>query len=115
MDLGGQEDFRCIWHEANEKTDVLIYVIDSSDFDRFDESKEIFHRIVNNQIKDDVIIMVLLNKADVTPRIDGGEDFITRFGLDKLRHTWTLFVTSSLTGQGIYEAFTWLSGRFKNG
>ncbi len=113
MDLGGQEDFRCIWHEANEKTDVLIYIVDASDFTRFTETKEIFHQIVSTQIKDDVVIMVLLNKADITPRINGGADFITAFGLNKLSNTWTLFTTSSRTGQGIYETFTWLSNRFK--
>lgn len=113
MDLGGQEDFRCIWHEVNERTDVLIYVVDSSDFTRFAETKEIFHRIVENQIKDDVVVITLLNKADIIPRINGGSEFITRFGLSKLHHTWAIFETSSLTGQGIYEVFTWLSNRFK--
>jgi len=113
MDLGGQEDFRCIWHEANEKTDVLIYIVDSTDFNRFEETKEIFHRIAETQIKDDVVIMVLLNKADISTRMDGGSDFISRFGLNKLHHTWSLFVTSSFSGQGVYEAFTWLSERFK--
>ena len=65
FDLGGQEDFRPIWQEINEKTDALIYVIDSVDHMRIDETKAIFNDILANQIGGKIPVLLLLNKKDL--------------------------------------------------
>jgi len=42
FDLGGQEDFRGLWNQINEKSDALVFVVDSTDIVRLKEAKENF-------------------------------------------------------------------------
>ena len=112
-DLGGQEDFRGLWGEINEKADGLIYVVDSSDFARFEETKEIFYNIISSQINQLIPVMILLNKADLENRITRPE-FMRQFGLFELENVkWSCFETSALTGLGLYEAFKWFIDCFQ--
>lgn len=108
FDLGGQEDFRPIWKEINEKTDALIYVVDSIDYLRFDETKAIFDDILNNQIGGKIPVLLLLNKKDLPDRMSQ-VDFVKNFGLieTKFEIEWAVFETSAKTGEGIVEAFSW--------
>ena len=112
FDLGGQEDFRGLWADINEKSDGLIYVVDSTDYVRFDESKGIFHNIIRTQINPNIPIMVLLNKTDLPERISR-PDFMKEFGLFDLTNKWSCFETSALTGEGLYEAFKWFIDCFQ--
>jgi small GTP-binding protein len=113
FDLGGQEDFRGLWPEINEKSDGLIYVVDSTDHFRIPESKEIFHNIINTQINKMIPVMILLNKKDLGNRVSRAE-FLQMFDLIALGHVkWTVFETSALTGEGLYEAFKWFIDTFQ--
>lgn len=106
-DLGGQESFRPLWSDINERSNAIIYIVDCTDYKRFNESKEIFHKIVNSQIDEKIPVMVLLNKCDLSNRISRA-DFIYHFGLLELpeKVSWSCYETSALTGKGLVEAFT---------
>lgn len=113
FDLGGQEDFRALWADVNEKSDGLIYVVDSSDIIRLEESKDIFHNIINTQIDGRIPVMILLNKSDLINRITRPE-FMKTFELFELEKvSWACFETSALTGDGLYEAFKWFIDCFQ--
>lgn len=113
FDLGGQEDFRGLWPEINEKSDGLVYVVDSTDHLRLEESKEIFHNIVKTQINKFIPVMILLNKCDLEDRISR-PIFINRFELLELENlTWGCFVTSAITGEGVFDAFKWFIDSFQ--
>ena len=107
FDLGGQENFRPLWSDINERSNAIIYIVDCTDYKRFDESKEAFHKIVNSQIDQEIPVMVLLNKCDLPNRISRS-DFVYHFGLLELPEeiSWTCYETSALTGKGLVEAFT---------
>lgn len=45
-DIGGQRKIRPYWRNYFENTDVLVYVIDSADRRRFDETGEVIHHMV---------------------------------------------------------------------
>ncbi|HUU79229.1 MAG TPA: Arf family protein [candidate division Zixibacteria bacterium] len=113
FDLGGQEDFRGLWGDINEKADGLIYVIDSTDFVRMQETKDIFYNIINTQINQLIPVMILLNKADLEGKISRPE-FMRFFGLFELTTIkWSCFETSALTGLGLYESFKWFIDCFQ--
>ncbi len=113
FDLGGQLDFRGIWPEINEKSDGLVYVVDASDYIRLDESKEIFYNIINAQINPLIPVLILLNKCDLEERLSRSE-FINAFDLPSLGNIkWACFVTSAITGEGIYDAFRWFIDAFQ--
>ena len=107
FDLGGQEDFRGLWGEVNEKSEGVIYVVDSTDFPRLEETKQIFHNVVSRQIEKFIPVMILLNKSDLPDHMPR-PDFIQEFDLLKLTDIkWACFETSAITGEGIYQAFKW--------
>lgn len=112
FDLGGQEDFRPMWSEINEKSDGLIYVVDSTDHLRMEESKEIFHDIINRQINKLIPVLVLLNKFDLENRLSRG-DFIKLFELARTDVQWACFETSAITGHGVFPAFKWFIDKFQ--
>jgi ADP-ribosylation factor-like protein 1 len=105
-DLGGQEGFRPLWSDINERSQAIVYVVDSTDFDRFQLTKKIFHDIVQAQIDDNIPVLVLLNKVDLPSRMSRA-DFIYHFGLLELTNiSWSCYETSAMTGEGLVEAFT---------
>ncbi|MHA1154974.1 MAG: ADP-ribosylation factor family protein [Candidatus Heimdallarchaeota archaeon] len=114
FDMGGQADFRPIWQEINEKTDALIYVIDSVDHMRFDETKTIFNDILDNQIGGKIPVLILLNKKDLPDRI-AQVDLVKSFGLIETEYEieWAVFETSAKTGDGIIEAFSWFKEKME--
>ncbi|MGC9777723.1 MAG: hypothetical protein HZR80_00610 [Candidatus Heimdallarchaeota archaeon] len=91
----------------NERSDAIVYIIDSTDYKRFDESKDIFHQIVNSQIEGDIPVIVLLNKCDLPNRISRA-DFIYHFGLLELQEdvSWSCYEVSAVRGEGLVDAFT---------
>jgi len=108
FDLGGQDDFRPLWSDINEKSNALIYVVDSTDYMRFEQTKEIFHQILDAQIDNDIPVLLLLHKVDLPDRMDRVE-FTRNFGLTdvEMTHTWAVFETSAKNGQGIVESMSW--------
>ncbi|MBK5114448.1 MAG: GTP-binding protein [Candidatus Heimdallarchaeota archaeon] len=106
-DLGGQEGFRPLWADINERSQAIVYIVDSTDYDRFALlTRSIFHDIINAQIEEDIPVLVLLNKIDLPNRMSRA-DFIYHFGLLELtKITWSCFETSAMTGEGLVEAFT---------
>ena len=107
FDLGGQIDFRGMWSSVNERSDALVYVVDSTDQFRLQETKEIFYKIIETQINPEIPVLILLNKIDIGNRISR-YDFIKDFNLDDFHQMkWVCYETSAKTGEGIYEAFHW--------
>ncbi len=105
-ELGGQEGFRPLWADINERSQAIVYIVDSTDFERFELTKSIFHEIINTQIEDNIPVLVLLNKIDLPNRMRRA-DFIYHFGLLNLKNiTWSCYETSAVSGDGLVEAFT---------
>ncbi len=109
FDLGGQTGFRSFWAQINEKSDAVVYIVDGSDEGNFEESREVFHKVVETQINEGIPVLILLNKADL-PECMPRADFIKRFGLMDLTAVinWAVYKTSAKSGKGLVEAFTYL-------
>ncbi|RLI68418.1 MAG: hypothetical protein DRP02_04445 [Candidatus Gerdarchaeota archaeon] len=55
----------------NEKTNALIYVVDSTDYLWFEETKEIFHNIIKNQINPEIpVLLIILSKINLPDRME---------------------------------------------
>ncbi len=113
-DMGGQDDFRVLWPEVNEKSDGVVFVVDKNDVMKFEEAYKAFQEIVEHQIHDDVIVLVLLHKADLPGGMDRSR-FIQEFGLVDLPFKWACYETSAKTGQNIFESFKWFFEQLKEG
>ena len=111
FDLAGQEDFRNMWHNINEKSDGIVFVVDRSNIMRFEEAREVFQQTVSAQLGNELNILILLNKSDVPDVIEKSQ-FIEEFNLLDLPFKWAVFETSARTGDGIFNAFKWFVDEF---
>ncbi len=109
FDLGGQTGFRNFWTQINEKSDAVVYIVDGSDQSNFEESREVFHKVIETQINIGIPVLVLLNKADLSECMPRAE-FIQKFGLLQLSSVinWAVYKTSAKSGKGLVDAFTYL-------
>ena len=61
-DVGGQDNIRRLWSYYYQNADGLVYVVDSSDRERMDESCEELHSILNDDQMRNVPFVIIANK-----------------------------------------------------
>lgn len=64
-DLGGQKRFRESWDKYCTTSDCIIYVVDASDREKVQESKDELHQILTNKFLEGIPLLVLGNKNDI--------------------------------------------------
>ena len=107
-DCGGKSIFRNLWEYYYQNTDGIIFVIDSSDPEKFEESgKELIH-MLNNPILENKPLLVFANKGDKCNSVSVKE-MSEYFGLRDINNReWVIIKCSSESGIGVYEGFFWL-------
>ncbi|KAH8875036.1 ADP-ribosylation factor-like protein [Schistosoma japonicum] len=107
-DIGGQRKIRPYWKNYFENTDILIYVIDSSDKKRFEETGEELLELLSEDKLAGVPLIVFANKQDLltaepASRISDG------LGLLTIRdRPWQIQGCSAVTGSGVQEGIEWI-------
>jgi len=115
-DVGGQDKIRPLWRHYYQNTQGIIFVVDSNDRDRVDDSKdyehsakEELHRMLSEDELKDAVLLVFANKQDL-PGAMKVQEVTERLGLNKLRNRqWYIQGASAPTGDGLYEGLDWLS------
>ncbi|NXX74160.1 ARL14 protein, partial [Urocolius indicus] len=104
-DVGGQQKMRELWCEFLENTSGLLYVVDSSDQRRLEESKKEFELLLRNEFLKSVPVVVLANKQDL-PGAFNAEDITRRFNMHKYcsDRSWYVQPCCALTGEGLSDA-----------
>eukprot|EP00026_Physarum_polycephalum_P014678 Phypoly_transcript_15223.p1 GENE.Phypoly_transcript_15223~~Phypoly_transcript_15223.p1 ORF type:complete len:220 (+),score=9.08 Phypoly_transcript_15223:274-933(+) len=119
-DLGGHEKIRPLWRKFTFFTVGIIYVIDSTDRERFEETKEHLYRLLEHP-KPGTPLLVLANKQDL-PGALTPEEISDRLDLDNLQissyehgnlldsRKWKVQGCSAIkNGKGLTEGMEWLS------
>lgn len=110
FDLGGHQPFRLsLWKKFIERADGILYLVDSADEARFEESKQTFWHYINYTNANSPILF-LANKSDL-PNSKELDDISRFFELDKFLRNLRPFnikKISAKTGQGVYEAWDWM-------
>ena len=115
-DVGGQDKIRPLWRHYYQNTQGIIFVVDSNDRERIDDSsgadnsaKEELHRMLAEDELRDAIVLVFANKQDL-PNAMSVNEVTERLGLNQLRNRqWYIQSTCATTGDGLYEGLDWLS------
>lgn len=115
-DVGGQDKIRPLWRHYYQNTQGVIFVVDSNDRDRIDDSKDYEHsakeelqRMLAEDELRDAVLLVFANKQDL-PNAMKVNEVSERLNLDRLRNRqWHIQPTSAPTGDGLYEGLDWLS------
>ncbi len=102
-DVGGQDKIRRLWRHYYQNTDGLVYVVDSSDGERMDESCEELHSILNDDQMHNIHFVVIANKQDL-PNALPCSQILDRLKLSNFKSKWFIQSSCAITGEGIYEA-----------
>merc|ERR1712109_155525 len=115
-DVGGQDKIRPLWRHYYQNTHCIIFVVDSNDRERIDDSsgsdnsaKEELHRMLAEDELRDAVVLVFTNKQDL-PNAMSVNEVTEKLGLNQLRNRqWYIQSTCATTGDGLYEGLDWLS------
>jgi len=120
-DVGGQDKIRPLWRHYYQNTQGIIFVVDSNDRERIDDSsgadnsaKEELHRMLAEDELRDATLLVFANKQDL-PNAMSVNEITEKLGLNQLRNRkWYIQATCATTGDGLYEGLDWLSNTLKS-
>ncbi|KAN0018742.1 hypothetical protein ACTFIU_008674 [Dictyostelium citrinum] len=117
FDLGGHETARRLWKDYYPSVDAIVYLIDSSDQDRFVESKKELDSLLSSDELTNVPFLILGNKVDIGNTSE--EKFRASLGLihttGKGKTTPNgvrpieVFMCSVVKRYGYAEGFRWLA------
>jgi len=119
-DVGGQDKIRPLWRHYYQNTQGIIFVVDSNDRDRIDESQgnehsakeELHHMLAEDELRD-AVLLVFANKQDL-PNAMSVNEVTQKLGLNAVRNRqWYIQATCATTGDGLYEGLDWLSDTLK--
>ena len=109
FDLGGQSSIRPYWRLYTPNTDALIYVVDSCDVARLEDSRLALVDLLKQADMAKVSVLVFANKQDA-PGALSGSDVSQRLGLPTcmVGREWAVFGTSATKGVGLHAGMQWL-------
>ncbi|KAK2517221.1 hypothetical protein Q9233_013249 [Columba guinea] len=87
----------------------LIFVVDSNDRERVQESAEELQKMLQEDELRDAVLLVFANKQDM-PNAMAVSELTDKLGLQALRsRTWYVQATCATQGTGLYDGLDWLS------
>lgn len=108
-DIGGQRKIRPYWRNYFENTDVLIYVIDSADRKRFDETGEELSELLAEEKLLGVPVLIFANKQDLMNSARASE-IAEGLNLHTIRDRgWHIQACSAVNGEGVKDGLNWIS------
>jgi len=108
-DVGGQKSLRSYWRNYFEATDALIWVIDSSDRMRLDDTRKELHNLLQEERLAGATLLVFANKQDI-PGALSAEKIAECLELDSLKssHHFMVMGCSAFTGKNLLEGIDWI-------
>ncbi|XP_064923224.1 ADP-ribosylation factor-like protein 3 isoform X1 [Columba livia] len=100
-DIGGQRKIRPYWRNYFENTDILIYVIDSADRKRFEETGQELAELLDEEKLSGVPVLIFANKQDLLTAAPASE-IAEGLNLHTIRdRVWQIQSCSALSGEGV--------------
>lgn len=107
-DIGGQKSIRPYWSNYFDSTDGLIYVVDSSDSRRLEESSQELKELLAEDKLQGVPILVFANKQDILQAVPA-EDIWGALELGNVsERLLNIQACSAKNGDGLEEGMAWL-------
>ena len=107
-DIGGQKSIRPYWRNYFEATDAIVYVIDSTDEQRMEETGIELDGLLGEQKLQNVPLLVFANKQDLFSAYSSEEisEGLNLTNIDD--RPWNIQPCSAKTGEGIQDGLEWI-------
>jgi len=113
-DIGGQRKIRPYWKNYFENTDILIYVIDSADRRRFEETGMELAELLEEEKLTGVPVLVYANKQDLF-NAEPASEIANGLNLHSIRdRQWQIQPCSAVSGEGVKDGIDWVMKNIKN-
>ena len=107
-DIGGQKAIRPYWKNYYDNTDALVYVIDSADRRRIEETGLELNSLIEEEKLHSVPILIFANKQDLINALTPNE-ISEALNLTNIRdRQWHIQACSAKTGAGLQEGIEWV-------
>ncbi len=107
-DIGGQSAIRTYWENYYDRTDALVFVVDSSDDYRLDETTSVFKILLAEPKLAKVPILVFANKQDKSDALQPNE-IMEKMDLSSISdRKWSINACVATTGEGVADGMKWL-------
>merc|ERR1719162_2767282 len=110
-DIGGQKTIRPYWSNYFEASDVLCYVVDSSDTRRLEESGNELKELLAEDKLGGIPLLVFANKQDLL-QATPADEITDALNLGAIGdRTWTIQACSAKNGDGLQDGMEWMVGQ----
>jgi len=107
-DIGGQRKIRPYWRNYFENTDILIYVIDSADPKRFEETGQELQELLAEEKLVGVPLMIYANKQDLQ-HATAASGIAEGLGLHHIKdRPWQIQPCAATSGEGVKDGMEWV-------
>lgn len=110
-DLGGQTGLRVLWDKYFTDSHAIIYILDSTDLNRLDESSHEIEKLLADKDLLDAPLLILANKADLKDNSMSIETLQKALDLNRANiqgRQIEIQSISALKGDGIRQGIDWL-------
>lgn len=113
MGYWGQSKIRQLWKYYYTGTKAVIYVVDSNDVKRIEESAEELQNMMKSDELREAALLILANKQDL-PYAKSATELRDGLKLHQLKQkNWFIQPCTGRTGEGLFEGLEWLSQTLK--
>ena len=114
-DIGGQKSIRPYWRNYFDQTDALVYVIDSADRRRMEETGVELGQLLEEEKLAAIPCLVFANKQDLMNALPPDE-IAEGLNLAEIRdRPWHIQSASAKTGEGLQDGMEWLVEQINEG
>jgi ADP-ribosylation factor-like protein 2 len=106
-DVGGQRTLRPYWRNYFERTDCIVWVVDSGDRERIHDCRQELWSLLGEERLAGATILVFANKQDIKGSMSG-EEIQLHLQLNKItHHSWRIQPCSAVTGSNLLTGLDW--------
>ncbi|KDN46117.1 ARF/SAR superfamily protein [Tilletiaria anomala UBC 951] len=107
-DVGGQRTLRPYWRNYFERTDAIVWVVDSGDVERMKDCKTELWGLLGEERLAGATILVLANKQDIAGSMTS-EQIRQSLALGDIKsHAWRIQPCSAVTGENLLTGLDWM-------
>jgi len=113
-DVGGQKALRAFWATYYDKINAIVWVIDSSDTTRLEETGFELAELLHEEKLAGVPLLILANKQDLATA-KNADEITVDLELHTIRNrNWQIQGCSAITQEGLEAGLKWLREAFSS-